>query len=517
MDAETAPKRAPWAGWILPACAAVAVLVLLMEIFAASRWPLVHDAAVFQYIQFLMANGFAPYRDIPDLSMPGALILENLAMHAFGGGARGWFLWDEVGVAAVVLGSAWIAGRGRRSAGVIAGSVASGFHFSDGAWFVGQRDWVAAALLLLCFGCLFRILRGGRAAWWSGVTFLGVAATLVKPSGLFFCMIAAGAGAWIYRRSLRRLGAMFAWMIAGAAVPMAAVVIFLAQWHVFDDFVNTWRLLVPYYSTLMRISVPALLWPLLGRMGQLFVVVAACGLVLFALNRSWRSIGSVILLLGALCGVLSYVLQDKGWAYHRYPAIAFASLWIALEIEKGLHARGIRAWIAWSLLASMAVALPPAALARQRSTRYPTGTMQHLEFDLKRAGGSNLSHRVQCLDETHTDCFSVLYRLNLVESTGFIHDFYLFPERTAPVTDSLQSRFLAQVRARPPELIVLSEQDWPGGESGYKQLARWPAFASFLAQNYRLETQFNAGPSDLAGYRIYVLQSQGGVAQGSPD
>ena len=514
MDAEKAQTKVPWARWVLPACAVVAVAALLKEMVAASHWPLVHDAAVFQYIQFLMGKGFAPYREIPDLSMPGALILENLAMRAFGGGARGWFLWDETWVAVVVLGSAWIAGPGRRAAGVIAGSVTSLFHLSDGAWFVGQRDWVAAALLLLCCGCLFRILRGGRAAWWGGVAFFGVAATLVKPGGVFFCVIAVGVGAWIYRGSLRRLGTMMAWAAAGAAVPVAAVVIFLARWRALEAFAGTWRSLVPYYSTLMRISVPALLWPLLGRMGRLFVVIAACGLVLFALNRSWRSIGSVILLLGAGCGVLSYVLQDKGWAYHRYPAIAFAALWIALEAEKVLGGRGIRAWIAWPVLMSMAIALPCAVLARQRSTQYPAGTMEHLEYDLKRLGARDLTNRVQCLDETHTDCYSVLYRLNLVQPTGFIHEFLLFPKRATPVTDLLQTRFLEQVSARPPTVMILSEQDWPGGESGYKQVARWPAFASFLAQNYRLETQFDAGPRDLAGYRIYMLQSQRSPAAG---
>jgi hypothetical protein len=134
------------------------------------------------------------------------------------------------------------------------------------------------------------------------------------------------------------------------------------------------------------------------------------------------------------------------------------------------------------------------------------GTLLHLQADLMRLGGPQLSGRVQCLDMTHGECINALYRLQLVQSTGFIYDFVLFPERPTAVTDALQSRFMRLISARPPRVFVLSEQVWPGGGRGYTQLMRWPAFAQFLQQNYALETQHDKGPADMSGYRIYVLK-----------
>src|SRR3954453_11962516 len=58
---------------------AIAIVVLTW------RWPLVWDAQVFHYIHFLIDHGFAPYRDIPDINMPGVYVLEGWAMQLFGG------------------------------------------------------------------------------------------------------------------------------------------------------------------------------------------------------------------------------------------------------------------------------------------------------------------------------------------------------------------------------------------------------------------------------------------------
>ena len=37
------------------------------------RWPLVWDAQVFHYINFLIGKGLAPYRDIGDMNLPECL------------------------------------------------------------------------------------------------------------------------------------------------------------------------------------------------------------------------------------------------------------------------------------------------------------------------------------------------------------------------------------------------------------------------------------------------------------
>jgi hypothetical protein len=104
---------------------------------------------------------------------------------------------------------------------------------------------------------------------------------------------------------------------------------------------------------------------------------------------------------------------------------------------------------------------------------------------------------------THGECINVLYRLRLVQTTGSIYDYYLFPKMATPLTTTLQEQFLQQVTAHPPRLFILSEQDWPAGELGYAQLHRWRQFESFLIAHYRLRSEHLRGPSDMAGYRLY--------------
>jgi hypothetical protein len=503
MDTNGSHVRELRASWVLQACAVALTIPLLVEIFLASRWPLVHDAPILHYIVFLMSKGFIPYIDIVDMNSPGAYLLESLGMHLFGGDARGWFLWDLAGAGMVIFGSAWVAGPGRRAAGVMAGSLTTIIHLADGASNIGQRDWIVAGLLLLSFGCIFQMLRGGHAAWLGGAAFFVAVAATVKPPAILFGFLVLGSLASSGCKEPRRA---FWWSMGGFLAPVAVVGCFLVKWHALDGFIAALTGLIPCYASLQETSLLGLIGAMLGRLDLLFLALALVAFCMFLLRRGWSSYASAALLLGALAAIAYYVWQDKGWAYHRYPAVAFGSLFMVMEMERGIRAAGARARIAWPALAVLAILLPCAALARERKSTYRMGTLLHLQADLTRLGGPQLSGRIQCLDMTHGECINALYRLQLVQSTGFIYDFVLFPERSTAVTDALQSRFMRLISARPPCVFVLSEQDWPGGGRGYAQLMRWPAFAQFLQQNYALETQHDEGPADMSGYRIYVLR-----------
>ena len=53
------------------------------------RWPLMQDAQVMHYVNFLTDHGFAPYREIGDMNMPGAYWMERFGMVVFGAGDLG--------------------------------------------------------------------------------------------------------------------------------------------------------------------------------------------------------------------------------------------------------------------------------------------------------------------------------------------------------------------------------------------------------------------------------------------
>ena len=53
----------------------LAVSTLLFAVWSW-HWPLVGDAALIHYIGFLIERGWAPYRDLGDMNMPGSFLIE---------------------------------------------------------------------------------------------------------------------------------------------------------------------------------------------------------------------------------------------------------------------------------------------------------------------------------------------------------------------------------------------------------------------------------------------------------
>ena len=524
---EPARKWLAFARYVMPVLAAVFAGYLLLGTGMASRWPLVHDAPLMHYVVWAMAHGQVPYRDIVEMNMPGTYVIEGAAMRVLGGGAFGWWLWDALLGLAAVLSSIWIAGPGRRSAGVVGGGLTYLFHLSDGAWNLGQRDWTVAVLLLLGFGCLFAALRRRQPAWMAGfLCFAGLAAS-IKPPVLGIAVVFAGLACWLVARDpwgrltaggLDRAAAGYrerlaegcpgpgwlryaAWSLAGLGLPVALVAGFLLRWGNTREFLAVLHGLVPYYAGLQRMSLGHLLRACFD-----WKLILLPALAVFALRRSWRGWEACLLLLAAVAGAALFVVQGKGWDYHLYSELAFGLLWATVEFQGALEERRLPAFIAAVTLAFITFAFAPKLLRAEQAGDYPMTTLTNLQQDLVSLGGSGLSGEVQCLDMTLGSCINVLYRMQLVQSTGFIYDFYLFPERGTAVTAQLQEKFLRGVMARPPRLIVLSSQSWPGDAQGYDQLGRWPAFRDYLGSRYRVIREFPQ-QRQTAGYRIYQLET----------
>jgi hypothetical protein len=76
------------------ALAASLTLSALLFFVFSWRWPLVGDASLIHYIAFLIERGWAPYRQLGDMNMPGSFLIELAAMHVFGMGSLAWRLFD---------------------------------------------------------------------------------------------------------------------------------------------------------------------------------------------------------------------------------------------------------------------------------------------------------------------------------------------------------------------------------------------------------------------------------------
>src|ERR1700739_1919744 len=114
-------------------CAAVGFYV-----YKSIHWKLMGDPSIMHYVNFLMDQGLAPYRDIIDINLPGAYFMEGWAMHIFGGGDLGWRFYDFSVLAVLIASLIVISLPYDWFAGLFAGVIFLLIHGGEGPWNAGQ-------------------------------------------------------------------------------------------------------------------------------------------------------------------------------------------------------------------------------------------------------------------------------------------------------------------------------------------------------------------------------------------
>src|SRR5258708_4760587 len=125
--------------WFRALAAVTLAAAFVYMVVHTLRWPIMQDAQVMHYVNFLIDHGFAPYRDIGDLNMPGAYLMERFSMSVFGPGDLGFRIYDICMMAAMVVGMVAIAWPYDWVAGLFAGVLFATIHASDGPKGAGQR------------------------------------------------------------------------------------------------------------------------------------------------------------------------------------------------------------------------------------------------------------------------------------------------------------------------------------------------------------------------------------------
>ena len=93
-------------------------------------------------------------------------------------------------------------------------------------------------------------------------------------------------------------------------------------------------------------------------------------------------------------------------------------------------------------------------------------------------------------------------------------DYLIFGPDTVPIIRQTRADFSAALLAQPPQVIVVTSPLHIDGPDNFEKLARWPAFADFLATRYTLRTEWSPTRTALwwsrketpASYRIYMLR-----------
>jgi hypothetical protein len=462
------------------------------------RWPMMLDAQVMHYVNFLMAHGFAPYRDILDMNMPGAYLMERFAMVAFGPSDLAFRVYDFFLMGAMTLGMIVIAWPYDWLGGLFSGVLFAVIHAADGPRGTGQRDEVMAVLMVLGFAFLFHAVRKSSPTWMAfGSIFFGMA-TMVKPTVAPLGLLLLLLGALALRQKRARVLPFVVYGIVGAAVPAAIFACFLLHYHAIDAFIYLNRNLTAYYAHLNRLSFISLLRECMPRPMRLLVPF---GLAVVVLNPDRRNWERWALALGVAFSALSYFIQGKGFYYQRYPLIAFTLLWFSIEFSIAMRTKGTARILGGVGLAIGIFGLVPLFATRARTVFYSNIFTETLEADLQKIGVEQLQRNVQCLDMVD-GCMNALYHLRIVQQTGLTGDSLLFPpDPSFPVVQHYRQVFWDALKAHPPDVFVLSDEQFLDAAS-FDKLDRWPLFAQYLADHYELYSahSFNI---DVA-YRIYV-------------
>ena len=218
------------------------------------RWPLIHDAAVMQYVGWLMHQGAVPYRDVFDMNFPGTHLVHWLVLCIPGDLDFVWRCFDlTLLVTTLVLLAKLLPPRHYWAASATCVAFAL-YYLGLGPFFAnGERDMMMTPLLLGGVVANIAMLESAqpraRLAFVAGVLF-GAACT-IKPTGVAMAVLQFGFSVlWLIRRGQSRgLAGVLAAAILGMCLPGAAILAWLHFEGGLPAFLDIELHYLPIYSS----------------------------------------------------------------------------------------------------------------------------------------------------------------------------------------------------------------------------------------------------------------------------
>ena len=490
--------------------------VFLYYMWFSRHWRLAVDSPVMHYVVFLMRHGLKPYRDISDNNMPGSYLTEALAMRVFGGGDVGWRLYEFFLVGAMGAACMWLTKRWDWVAGVFAVGLFVAIHSTEGARYAAERELVITVLLLLAYVLLFGAVWRQRPVLLLPFGLICGLAVSIKPTYLPLPLSLLLLLMYVLRRQGKSPWPSLGWACLGFAGTGLVNVLFLTHYRALAAFLFVVGKVLPAYAGMAPTSLPHLLSQAMPRSTFFLLLLTlplACSNQRRQGTRGWEWWA---LLLGAVFGLASYLLQRKGFLHHRYTFLVFFFLLLGIEIFTALRQRGWPRALAAACLGYALLFVVPNTLRATRTLVGQSDFELALEGDLRRLGTrEELQGKVQCFDLVY-GCLNALYHLDVVENSGFTGDLLFFSPQPGAATAYYRERFWFLARRDPADVVVLSNQELMQPDS-YERIERWPAFAQYLRQRYTvvLERRFpleslgmhgtQPAPTEKQdGYRIYL-------------
>lgn len=530
---------------------------------------------IMHYVVFLLHHGLRPYSEITDSNMPGSYITQGAAIAAFGASDLSWRMYEFFLMGVMAAAMIAIARRWDPIAGAFAAALFLALHAAEGPEYAGERDLVAAVLLMVSTALLLECLDGARLdrgspdrgrphrgrldrrrpdlstpdlrtpVWMLGVGLGWGLAASIKPTFLGFPAGLSLLTVYVCTTRKESPWRYLTWAAAGLVLAALLNVAFLIRFHAWGDFLQVLTSALPSYRRMpggpstwigyrslprrgLVLLVPAaILWLASSKLtsGKLTSgKLTALKLVASQLAPStdWR-LGA--LLLSAGCGLLSFLAQGKGFIYHRYALVMFLLLLASVILIPRLRTSG---WRGWTALITTALTLATILPSSWRAARI-LGTQSDLavtfQHDLEALGGrAQLEGKVQCLDLSY-GCLNALYHLRLVENSAFTGDMMFFRPEPSPMRELSRSVFWDRAQRDPASVLMISNQSF-SLDDGFARLDHWPEFVNYLGANYvevaerHFEHEHFGGKfrdpvrfADQDAYRLYIRRGSPLLAQ----
>lgn len=502
--------------WMKPA--GYAMVVLAIALFAASlQWRVQIDLPLMVYIGARVTEGLMPYRDIVDMNMPLVVLFHTLAYKLVGVSDLGYRLLDG----AVLLsecGVIWMLLRRVGNAiALVGGGIYAIFHLSLWGYGALQRDYLAVLPLLLAAEFLLRgIEHTARRSLLIAGVMAGIA-VMVKPT---FLLLGAALPMLLLateQRTWRQRLGDGAVVLLGLGLVLMTMVLTLLVLGLWQPFVAQWlEFTLPVYNQLFE---PDTRWRVTKDLPWRLIhltPLALLGLTRYRHPQYGRLVRVVALFFAV--GFLSLLVQRRGWLYHCYPSVP--PMLILTMIGLDALVRGpIVSWprVRWllSVVALGAVFLRPVLLAgsevpgaiRDRAAGKPQPLLLADYMAQDMAPYVQPGDYVQTLDQV-AGGLKALLMTDTRLPTRYIYAISVLTDLDTPFRNRARADMLETMRRNPPKVVLISDEQWPGGPRGYDRLERWEAFKALLDRDYVLQFQWpREGQSRepfYFGYRGYV-------------
>jgi hypothetical protein len=484
---------------IVLAMAVVAVFYVVRSI----HWHMMVDSTVIRYVNFLIDHGRRPYVDISDNNMPGAYYTDFLAMHVFGAGDLGWRIYEYFLLAMMAVAMVVIAKPYDWLAGVFGAGLFLIVHAAEGPTMAVEREEVILVLLLVAYAAMFSAVRR-RMPVLMAVTGLacGVAAS-IKPTFLPLPIALLLTAAFVLRKRDISWMAYVMWAVAGLLAIAALDAGYLLHYRAWHGFLFVMFKITPAYASFQRLGLLHMVSRVLTLDMLLLVLLAMAAGIANRRSRAPWTWEQWSVAMGVGFGLLSFFVQGKGFEHHRYTYLVLLFLLMSFELLSALRQAGLpRAVAMLTILVLLLGILPFHMLQLGRQKQGDNELPDAMESDLQNLGGTSaLQDKVQCFDLVF-GCLGTLYRLDIVENTGFTGDLMFFSKTDTFAVEYYRRWFWEQARKDPATVLVMSNENLLDRNS-FDKVLRWPAFASYLAQNYTLVVTRKFRPH-ADSYRIYI-------------